>query len=68
MRNLDQYNQGVVNWKTLATLICLLQTPIATEQEGESYLDAIGANDGYADKESFINVFLLYFTYIDFIG
>lgn len=36
-RNLDKYNHGAINFKLLATCLCLLASPIPTEKEAEGY-------------------------------
>lgn len=54
VRNLDKQNTGYINWKVLATYLCLLKSPIATEKEAEAMnneLVKIG-KDGQIDRES----------------
>ena len=57
VRNLDKYNHGVVNWKQLATFICLLQSSIATEADAENIYHQVSHlkhKDGFVDENSFI--------------
>ena len=37
VRNLDRSNMGHINWKTLATYLCLLNSPIPNESDVQSY-------------------------------
>jgi hypothetical protein len=37
VRNLDKYNSGYVNWKTLATYLCLLESQLPTDKEIDEY-------------------------------
>ena len=58
--NLDKYMHGYVNWKVLATFICLLQSPIPTDKEAESYLNEVQImmrhKDNFTDQDTFVNV------------
>ncbi len=59
IRNLDKYNHGVINWKLLATYICLLMTPIPSDKEGDTYqhdLVSICGKEGFIDEASFLTV------------
>lgn len=59
VRNLDKYNHGMINWKLLATYICLLMTPIPTDKEGDTYqhdLVTICGKEGFIDEATFLTV------------
>lgn len=46
IRNLDKYQTGSVNWKTLATLIILLKCPIPNDKDADAYLNELNSNGG----------------------
>jgi hypothetical protein len=52
IRNLDRYNTGVVNWKTLATYLILLKTPLMSDKDGESVTEALKQLGVQEDKIS----------------
>lgn len=37
IRNLDKYNNGVVNWKQLGSYVLLLKSPLPTDKQIEDY-------------------------------
>ncbi len=57
IRNLDRYNTGVVNWKTLATYIILLKTLLMTDKDGDSVTNALkklGVKEDKISQEVFL--------------
>lgn len=50
IRNLDKYSSGYVHWKTLATFIILLKSPIGTDKNIESYKHELTNASGKEDK------------------
>ena len=57
VRNLDKYGQGHVNWKILATFLCLLKTQIPVEKDAEAYNQELSSNSQgspYIDLEGFV--------------
>ena len=59
VRNLDKYSTGYVHWKTLATFIILLKSPIATDKNIESYkhdLPNYGSKDEKIGEDAFLKV------------
>jgi hypothetical protein len=50
VRNLDKKNSGYIDWRVLATFLCLLKSPIGTEKEVEAFgsdLQKVGTKDGF---------------------
>jgi hypothetical protein len=73
-RNLDKYNTGYINWKVLATFICLLKSTIGTGKDVEFFaneLQKVGTKDGYITKDLFAMVILnslnTYFRHLPFL-
>lgn len=63
VRNLDKYMHGYVNWKVMATFICLLQSSVPTDKEAEGYaheMAGIKKNMNMVDDTTFINVSVPY--------
>lgn len=60
IRNLDKYNNGVINWKQLASFILLLKSPLPTDKNIEDYKQSLeflsGKNGDKISGELFTKV------------